>query len=118
MFYRKSFLVFLLVFATFSFCFTEAARAQCDNPDFCWDWGIPSTIDNITGSSVQCVLNPGGASQPFNKLDPGTGPGTADAIFAQTGTATCKHLPDNVDLGTCTFELTWKNVTTSACNSA
>src|SRR6266542_6520876 len=118
MFYRK--LISAVVFATFSFCFTEAASAQgCDNHDFCFDYGIPDpAVDNITGSSVTCTLEPGGASQPFNKLDPGTGPGTSDATFTQSGTAACTHLPDNVDLGPCTFELTWIGVTTSVCNSA
>src|SRR4029077_515480 len=67
MIYRK--LISVLVFAVFGFCFSRAATAQdfsCDNPDFCFDFGIPVTVDNITGSSVSCVLNPGGASDPFN----------------------------------------------------
>ena len=70
--YRK--LISALVFVAFGFCFSGEARAQgCDNPDFCFDFGIPSTVDNITGSSVKCELQPGGASQPFNTLDIGTG---------------------------------------------
>jgi hypothetical protein len=115
--YKK--LISALVFAAFSFYFTEAPRAQsCDNPDFCWDFGIPSVVDNITGSFVQCDLEPGGASQPFNTLDIGTGLGTADATFTQTGTATCTHQPDGASLGTCAFELTMAGVTTSTCNTA
>src|SRR5262249_55577390 len=113
MFYRK--LISALVFAAFSFYFTEAARAQCDNPEFCFDFGIPVTVDNFTGSSVSCDLNSGNGSQPFNTLDIGSGLGTSTATFTQTGTAKCKHLPDNADLGTCGFELTWTNVTTSLC---
>src|SRR2546422_3115085 len=84
--YRK--LISALVFVVFGFCFSEAARAQegCDNPDFCFDFGFPSTIDNITGSHVQCDLQSGGSSNPFNTLDIGTGGlGTATATFAQTG---------------------------------
>jgi hypothetical protein len=113
--YRK--LILVLVFAAFSFCFTGAARAQCDNPDFCSDPGIPVTVDNITGSSVQCDLKPGGASQPFNQLNIGAGFGTATGTFFQSGTAKCKHLPDKADLGVCKFELTWTGVTISACNN-
>jgi hypothetical protein len=116
MFYRK--LISALVFAAFSFCFTEAARAQCDNPDFCSDPGIPVTVDNITGSSVQCDLKPGGAIQPFNRLTniSNTWPAAnGTATFFQSGTATCKHLPDNAALGVCNFELTWTGVTISAC---
>ena len=118
--YRK--LILVLVFAAFSFCFTEAARADCDNPDFCFDWGVPSISDNTSGSHVQCELEPGGAGQPFNQLDIGVGGlGTSTAIFTQAGTATCKHFPDKgnpTSLGACTFELTWTGVTTSVCNSA
>jgi len=115
MYYRT--LISALVFAAFAFCFSGEARAQsCDNPDFCFDWGFPSTIDNITGSSVTCDLEPGGASQPFNTLDIGTGGFNSNTgIFTQIGTATCKHLPDNDPLGTCDFELTWKNVSISSC---
>jgi len=116
MYYRT--LISALVFAAFGFCFSGEARAQgCDNPDFCFDFGIPSVFDNFTGSSVQCEIAPGGASQPFNNLDIGTGLGTATATFTQTGTATCTHLPDKKDLGACTFELTWEGVTTSKCTA-
>ena len=115
--YRK--LISALVFAAFGFWFSGEARAQgCDNPDFCWDFGIPSVVDNITGSSVKCVLDPGGASQPFNTLDIGTGPGTADATFTQTGTATCTHLPNGPSNETCAFELTMAGVTTSTCTTS
>jgi len=117
--YRK--LISALIFAAFGFWFSGSATAQdfnCDNPDFCFDFGIPSTVDNITGSSVKCDLEPGGASQPFNTLDIGSGLGTATATFKQTGTATCTHLPDNANLGTCAFELTWTGVTTSACTAS
>ena len=63
--YRK--LISALVFAAFGFCFSGAATAQdCNNPDFCFDFGIPVTVDNFTGSSVSCELEPGGASDPFN----------------------------------------------------
>src|ERR1041385_4491414 len=75
MFLRK--LLSALVFAAFGLWFSGPATAQeefnCDNPDFCFDFGIPSTIDNITGSSVECVLNPGGASNPINTLHISTG---------------------------------------------
>ena len=115
--YRK--LISAVIIAAFGFYFSGEARAQsCDNPDFCWDFGIPSVVDNITGSSVKCELEPGGASQPFNTLDIGTGPGTKDATFTQTGTATCTHQPDGVSLGPCAFELTMAGVTTSTCNTA
>ena len=51
--YRK--LISALVFVAFGFCFSETARAQdCNNPDFCFDFGIPVTVDNITGSSITC----------------------------------------------------------------
>jgi hypothetical protein len=117
--YKK--LILALVFAAFSFYFTEAPRAQfCDNPDFCFDFGIPTTIDNITGSHVQCVLEPGGASQPFNTLEIGSGLGTSTATFTQAGTATCTRFPDKgqpISLGVCAFELTMTGVTTSACNA-
>ena len=116
MFYRK--LISALVFATFGFCFSGAATAQdCNNPDFCWDFGIPVTVDNFTGSSVECVLDPGGAGNPFNNLDIGTGLGTATGTFHQTGTATCKHKPDDTSLGACTFELTWTGVSLSSCTN-
>jgi hypothetical protein len=116
MFYRK--LISALVFAAFSFCFTEAARAQgCDNPDFCFDFGIPSTVDNITGSSVTCTLLPGGTSNPINLLDIGT-LGKPTATFTQDGMATCTHLPNGTDLGTCAFHLKMEGVTTSECNTA
>ncbi len=121
MIYRK--LISALVFAAFGFCFSGPATAQdfsCDNPDFCFDFGIPSTIDNITGSSVTCELQPGGTGNPFNKLDIGTGFGTSTATFSQTGTAKCTKIPDvgsPTDLGACTFEATWTGVTTTACTS-
>ena len=71
--YRK--LISAVIIAAFGFYFSGEARAQsCDNPDFCWDFGIPSVVDNITGSSVKCKLEPGGASQPFNTLDIGMDP--------------------------------------------
>src|SRR6266540_5583057 len=89
--YKK--LISALVFAAFGFCFTEAARADCDNPDFCFDWGIPSTDTNITGSSVICTLQPGG-STPNNILDIGNGLGTASATFTQTGTGDCTYTPN------------------------
>jgi hypothetical protein len=111
MFYRK--LISVLVFAAFGFCFTEAARADCDNPDFCWDFGIPSPVDNITGSSVKCDLEPGGVSQPFNTL--AISAGGLTGTFTQTGTATCTHLPDNAPLGPCDFKLTWTGVSISSC---
>ena len=119
--YRK--LISALVFAAFGFCFSGEARAQgCDNPDFCFDFGdFPSTIDNITGSHVQCDLQSGGSSNPFNTLDIGTGLGTATGTFTQTGTATCTQFPDTgpkKSLGICAFELTMTGVTTSACNTA
>jgi hypothetical protein len=105
-----------LVFAAFGFCFFGQARAQdCNNPDFCFDWGIPVAVDNFTGSSVECVLDPGGASNPFNTLDIGSGLGGPNGTFHQTGTATCKHKPDNISLGACTFELTWTGVSLSSC---
>src|SRR5262245_127085 len=114
-------LISALVFAVFTFYFSGAARAQCDNPDFCSDPGIPVTVDNITGSSIKCNLEPGGASQPFNKLDIGTGFGTSTATFTQNGTATCTQFPDKgkpISLGVCIFEATWTGVITSACNAA
>jgi hypothetical protein len=113
-------LISTLVFAAFGFCFSGEARAQgCDNPDFCFDFGIPVTVDNITGSSITCDLQPGGASQPFNKLDVGPGfplTGTS-GTFTQTGTATCKKLPTGSESPpeTCAFELTWTGVTISQC---
>jgi hypothetical protein len=114
-------LISALVFAAFSFCFAQAARAQCDNPDFCSDPGIPSVAEIPTGSSVSCELEPGGASQPFNKLSPDpltTWPTTnGTATFSQSGTAICTHLPDNTDLGPCHFVLTWTGVTISACTA-
>jgi hypothetical protein len=115
--YRK--LIPVLVFAAFSFCFTEAARAQCDNPDFCFDFGFPSTIDNFTGSHVQCDLQSGGIN-PLNKLDIGT-LGQPTAIFTQDGTADCTYINDALeerDLGTCQFHLEMSGVTTSTCNTA
>jgi hypothetical protein len=116
--YRK--LISALVFAAFSFCFTEAARAQCDNPDFCFDFGIPSTVDNNTGSNVKCTLLPGGTDNPINLLDIGT-LGQPTAIFTQDGTADCTYIPDvgpPKDLGTCQFHLEMSGVTTSTCNTA
>jgi hypothetical protein len=114
MFYRK--LIATLVFAAFGFCFSGAATAQdCNNPDFCFDWGIPVTVDNFTGSSVECELEPGGASNPFNTLDIGSGLGTATATFTQKGAANCIRKPSNASLGACTFELTWTGVTTTTC---
>jgi hypothetical protein len=119
MIYRK--LISALVFAAFSFCFTEAARAQgCDNPDFCFDFGIPSTIDNFTGSNVQCTLLPGGTDNPINKLDIGT-LGKPTAKFTQDGTADCTYFPNggsSLPLGTCQFHLEMTGVTTSTCNAA
>jgi hypothetical protein len=120
MFYRK--LISVLVFAVFTFYFSGAARAQgCDNPDFCFDFGIPSTIDNFTGSNVTCTLLPGGTSNPINLLDIGT-LGKPTAIFTQDGTADCKYIPNppqsQVDLGTCQFHLEMSGVTTSTCNKA
>ena len=114
--YRK--LISALVFAAFSFYFIEAARAQsCDNPDFCFDFGIPVTVDNFTGSSITCDLQPGGASQPFNNLDIGAGGFNSNTgTFTQTGTAICKRLPDKFELGTCAFELTWTGVSISSCD--
>jgi hypothetical protein len=116
--YRK--LISALVFAVFGFCFSGAAIAQdCNNPDFCWDFGIPVTVDNFTGSSVSCVLDPGGADDPLNQLDIGAGLGTATGTFRQTGTATCKRVPDRgkpTSLGACTFELTWTGVSLSSCD--
>ena len=116
--YRK--LISALVFAVFGFCFSGAAIAQdCNNPDFCWDFGIPVTVDNFTGSSVSCVLDPGGAGDPFNQLNIGAGLGTATGTFHQTGTATCKKVPNRgkpTSLGACTFELTWTGVSLSSCD--
>ena len=117
--YRK--LISALVFAVFTFYFSGAARAQgCDNPDFCFDFGVPSFDTNITGSSVVCTLQPGGTT-PNNVLDIGSGLGTASATFTQTGTGDCTYTPDvgaPTDLGTCAFELTMTGVTTSACTTA
>jgi hypothetical protein len=116
MWYRK--LISVLIFPAFGFWFSGAATAQeCNNPDFCFDFGIPTVVDNITGSSVTCTLEPGGASQPFNKLDIGSGLGTATATFTQTGTANCTRKPSNASLGACTFELTWTGVTTTVCTN-
>jgi hypothetical protein len=109
--YKK--LISAVIIAAFGFCFSDTARADCDNPDFCWDFGIPSPVDNITGSSVKCDLEPGGVSQPFNTLAGGLNSNTGK--FTQTGTATCTHLPDNADLGTCDFNLTWTGVSISSC---
>jgi hypothetical protein len=117
--YRKLFSV--LVFAAFSLCVTEAARAQgCDNPDFCFDYGIPDpAVDNFTGSNVHCTLLPGGTSDPVNKLAIGT-LGQPTATFTQDGLADCKYIPNpplaQVDLGTCQFHLEMSGVTTSTCN--
>lgn len=117
--YRK--LISALVFVAFGFCFSETARAQdCNNPDFCFDFGIPVTVDNITGSSITCDLQPGGASEPFNNLDIGSGLGTSTATFTQTGTAKCTQVPDvgaKFPLGTCAFNLTMTRVTTSSCDT-
>lgn len=114
-------LISALVFAAFGFCLSEAAKAQeCDNPDFCFDFGFPSTIDNLTGSHVLCDLDSGG-SNPNNTLDIGAGFGTATATFTQTGTANCTYYPDvgsSTDLGTCAFNLAMTGVTTSACTAA
>jgi hypothetical protein len=116
--YRK--LISALVFALFGICFSRAATAQdCNNPDFCFDFGIPVTVDNFTGSSVSCVLDPGGAGDPFNQLNIGAGLGTATGTFHQTGTATCKRVPNKgkpIPLGACTFELTWTGVSLSSCD--
>ena len=96
MFYRK--LISALVFAAFGFCFSGAAIAQdCNNPDFCFDWGIPVTVDNITGSSVKCDLQPGGVSEPFNTLIIGAD-SHKTAIFTQYGTAKCKKVPNEAPL--------------------
>ena len=117
MFYRK--LISALVFAAFGFCFSGAAIAQdCNNPDFCWDFGIPVTVDNFTGSSVSCVLDPGGAGDPFNTVHLSTGP-YDPPTFTQKGTATCTQFPDegpSIPLGTCTFDLTWTGVRLSSCD--
>jgi hypothetical protein len=115
MFRRK--LLMALFFVGLISLLAPSARAQdfsCDNPDFCFDFGIPSTVDNITGSSVQCALQPGGASDPFNALHISTGEGDPNT-FTQTGTAKCKQLPGNADLGTCTFQLTITDVNISEC---
>jgi len=115
-------LISAVIIAVFGFCFAGEARAQegCDNPDFCFDFGIPSTVDNFTGSNVQCTLLPGGASDPINKLDIGT-LGQPTAIFTQDGTADCTYKPDvgpAKDLGICQFHLEMRGVTTTTCNTA
>jgi hypothetical protein len=120
MIYKK--LISVLVFAVFTFYFSGAARAQgCDNPDFCFDFGIPSFVDNFTGSSVRCTLLPGGTDNPINKLDIGT-LGEPTAIFKQDGLADCTYIPNppqsQVDLGTCQFHLEMSGVTTTTCNTA
>ena len=117
-------LISAVIIAAFGFCFSGEARAQgCDNPDFCFDFGFPSTIDNFTGSNVQCTLLPGGTSDPINKLDIGT-LGQPTAIFTQDGTADCTYTatgsptPPPTDLGTCQFHLEMRGVTTTTCNTA
>ena len=115
--YRK---LLALVFAAFGFCFSGAATAQeCNNPGFCFDFGIPVIVDNIIDSSVSCVIDPGGADDPLNQLDIGAGLGTATGTFHQTGTATCEKVPNKgkpTPLGACTFELTWTGVSLSSCD--
>ena len=117
--YRK--LISALVFAAFGFWFSGEARAQCDNPDFCFDFGIPSSVDNFTGSNVKCTLLPGGSSNPLNTLDIGT-LGQPTAVFTQDGLADCTYFPTGATtgtpLGTCDFRLEMSGVTTSTCNTA
>jgi len=55
--------------------------SDCDNPDFCFDFGIPSFFDNITGSSVNCKRNPAAAESKVIRLDISTGLGTATGTF-------------------------------------
>lgn len=106
--YRK--LISALVFAAFGFYFSEPARAQCDNPDYCGA-GDGGAFDNIIGSSVNCTPIPGGEI----KLSPGDGTATDPPTFHQVGQATCRQNPGNINLGTCTIDVTMTGVKLSAC---